>query len=88
MLPKEPGIVRVSTPPRVISLSHHHFPSASETSQNDEAIEQSRSLEVFEDRRELHNASNGIDGDGRGVITSKSRNYRNNNTSDLVFGRR
>lgn len=30
ILPKDPGVVRVATPPRVISLSSHHFPSASE----------------------------------------------------------
>ncbi|XP_053680016.1 transport and Golgi organization protein 11 [Anopheles nili] len=28
ILPKDPGFVRVSTPPRVITLSEHHFPSA------------------------------------------------------------
>lgn len=30
ILPKDPGFVRVSTPPRVITLSEHHFPSASD----------------------------------------------------------
>ncbi|KAG5680690.1 hypothetical protein PVAND_010182 [Polypedilum vanderplanki] len=30
ILPKEPGFIRVSTPPRVITLNHHHFPSASD----------------------------------------------------------
>lgn len=28
ILPKEAGFVRVSTPPRVITLENHHFPSA------------------------------------------------------------
>ncbi|XP_058058140.1 transport and Golgi organization protein 11 isoform X1 [Anopheles bellator] len=30
ILPKDPGFVRVSTPPRVITLNEHHFPSASD----------------------------------------------------------
>lgn len=36
ILPKDPGFVRVSTPPRVISLAEHHFPSATERSQEDD----------------------------------------------------
>lgn len=36
ILPKDPGFVRVSTPPRVITLSEHHFPSASDEPQEDE----------------------------------------------------
>lgn len=40
ILPKDPGFVRVSTPPRVISLSEHHFPSAS-----DEPEEQHRDFD-------------------------------------------
>ncbi|XP_062564254.1 transport and Golgi organization protein 11 isoform X1 [Armigeres subalbatus] len=35
ILPKDPGFVRVSTPPRVISLAEHHFPSAAERSHED-----------------------------------------------------
>lgn len=30
ILPKDPGFVRVSTPPRVITLNDHHFPYASD----------------------------------------------------------
>lgn len=30
ILPKDAGFVRVSTPPRVITLNDHYFPSASE----------------------------------------------------------
>lgn len=30
ILPPDPSHVRVSTPPRVITLSEHHFPSASD----------------------------------------------------------
>jgi mitochondrial fission factor len=33
---KDPGFVRVSTPPRVITLSDHHFPSASDERSADE----------------------------------------------------
>lgn len=28
MLPTDPGMIRVSTPPRVITLDQHYFPSA------------------------------------------------------------
>ncbi|CAD7088178.1 unnamed protein product [Hermetia illucens] len=30
ILPKDPGLVRVATPPRIITLSEHHFPTASD----------------------------------------------------------
>jgi len=33
ILPSDPSNVRVSTPPRVITLSEHHFPSASDEPQ-------------------------------------------------------
>lgn len=33
ILPPDPSHVRVSTPPRVITLSEHHFPSASDEPQ-------------------------------------------------------
>ncbi|CRK99246.1 CLUMA_CG012640, isoform A [Clunio marinus] len=36
ILPKDPGMIRVSTPPRVITLSEHHFPSASDELEDDE----------------------------------------------------
>lgn len=36
ILPKDPGFVRVSTPPRVITLSEHHFPSASEEPEDED----------------------------------------------------
>lgn len=35
ILPKDPGFVRVSTPPRVITLNDHHFPYASDEPEND-----------------------------------------------------
>jgi mitochondrial fission factor len=40
ILPKDTGFVRVSTPPRVISLNDHHFPSASDEPEHDEDREQ------------------------------------------------
>ncbi|XP_058450771.1 transport and Golgi organization protein 11 isoform X2 [Malaya genurostris] len=54
ILPKDPGLVRVSTPPRVITLSQHHFPSASdepeeETDPNELDDYEPRSLESTED---------------------------------------
>lgn len=33
ILPPDPSHIRVSTPPRVITLSEHHFPSASDEPQ-------------------------------------------------------
>lgn len=33
---RDPDFVRVSTPPRVITLSEHHFPSASDEPEDDE----------------------------------------------------
>lgn len=34
-MPKNPGFIRVSTPPRVITLENHHFPSANDEPEND-----------------------------------------------------
>jgi hypothetical protein len=43
IMPKERGFVRVSTPPRVITLNDHHFPSAS-----DEPEAEEEDLKYFE----------------------------------------
>lgn len=55
ILPSDVGHVRVSTPPRVITLSEHHFPSASEEPQyqNDEGQDEyeSNSVNSSDDRR-------------------------------------
>lgn len=40
---REPEYIRVSTPPRVITLSEHHFPSASDEPERDEDDEEARS---------------------------------------------
>ncbi|XP_058823021.1 transport and Golgi organization protein 11 isoform X2 [Topomyia yanbarensis] len=54
ILPKDPSFVRVSTPPRVISLAQHHFPSASdepeeENEPNEHDDYEPRSLDSTED---------------------------------------
>lgn len=36
MRSRDPDFVRVSTPPRVITLSEHHFPSASDEPEDDD----------------------------------------------------
>jgi mitochondrial fission factor len=36
ILPKDPGFVRVSTPPRVITLENHHFPSANDEPEHED----------------------------------------------------
>ncbi|KAG4077714.1 hypothetical protein HA402_004173 [Bradysia odoriphaga] len=46
ILPPDPSHVRVSTPPRVITLSEHHFPSASDEPQFSPADEMKRDHEV------------------------------------------
>lgn len=49
ILPKDPGFVRVSTPPRVITLSEHHFPSASEEPQDEEGDQTLRRMDRDDD---------------------------------------
>lgn len=45
ILPPDPSHVRVSTPPRVITLSEHHFPSASDEPQSSPLDEMKRDHE-------------------------------------------
>ena len=45
ILPKDPGFIRVSTPPRVITLEQHHFPSASDEPEHDEEDDEARYFE-------------------------------------------
>ena len=40
ILPKDAGFVRVSTPPRVITLNDHYFPTASEEAEREDENEQ------------------------------------------------
>jgi mitochondrial fission factor len=51
MKSKDPDFVRVSTPPRVITLSEHHFPSASDDRDDDEDARffEPKALEFNED---------------------------------------
>lgn len=42
ILPKDAGFVRVSTPPRVITLNDHYFPSASEQQREREDEDEQR----------------------------------------------
>lgn len=39
VLPKDPGFIRVSTPPRVLTLNDHRFPSASDEPERDDENE-------------------------------------------------
>lgn len=53
ILPKDAGFVRVSTPPRVITLSDHYFPSASEQADHEHEEERSypRTLNFADDTK-------------------------------------
>jgi mitochondrial fission factor len=57
ILPKEAGFVRVSTPPRVITLENHHFPSANDDPQRggdyyeDSRYFEPKTLEFNEDKK-------------------------------------
>lgn len=101
ILPKDPGFVRVSTPPRVISLSEHHFPSATDLpeEENKELNEQNyddygpRSLDSIEDVNSGMNMGNRqrLGQAGRGGMTGgdlqKRATFPKLN-SELVVGRR
>lgn len=39
ILPKDPGFIRVSTPPRVITLHDHHFPFYASDQEHDNELE-------------------------------------------------
>lgn len=66
ILPKDPGFVRVSTPPRIISLSEHHFPSATDLPDDDNKDShelhyddyEPRSLDSIEDANSSMNVGN------------------------------
>lgn len=101
ILPKDPGFVRVSTPPRIISLSEHHFPSATDLpeEENKESHEQNyddyepRSLDSIEDANSSMNVGNrqrhaqaGRAGITGGELQKRALFTKNN--SELVVGRR
>lgn len=61
ILPKDPSHIRVSTPPRVITLSEHHFPSASDEPEYDEqenSYFEPKSLDYEENKKHVHNKNN------------------------------
>lgn len=66
--PKDADSVRVSTPPRIITLSEHHYPSAADEPEhgNDELLD-SHSLQSSEDLRSA-GAGGGARGSGNGVL--------------------
>lgn len=76
ILPKDPGFIRVSTPPRVITLSQHHFPSAS-----DELDEDEEEARYFEPKtlEFSHDTKKGNNGNSRKI---------NQNAQDLVLNLR
>lgn len=57
MLPKDPGFIRVATPPRNITLAEHRFPSAADDSQfdmeNDVDEYEQRSVDSLESARRV-----------------------------------
>lgn len=78
ILPKDPGFVRVSTPPRVITLSEHHFPSASEEPQDDEdqALRRTDGDDDDYEPRSLDSmlgAADVVGGDGGGSVRQRGR---------------
>lgn len=71
----DPQFVRVSTPPRVITLSEHHFPSASDEPEEDD--EEARYFEPktlnFSDETKKNNRNN---------------RKMNNNSQEMVINHR
>jgi len=72
ILPTNPGMVRVSTPPRVISLSEHHFPSASD---NDY---------IRENGQGDYDSTNNENNDERRMVTVKTKKYGINPSELLI----
>lgn len=102
ILPKDPGFVRVSTPPRVITLSEHHFPSASDELEEDEKDRNEQNYDDYEPRSldSMEDANNSFNvgdrkrvGPGRGARVvgpggelQKKTTFSKHN-SELVVGR-
>lgn len=92
ILPKDPGFVRVSTPPRVISLAEHHFPTASDEPEEREASDEyeARSLDSVEDmnnssRQRLSRAGGRMVASGAGDLQKRAPFSKHN--SELVVSR-
>lgn len=76
ILPKDPGFVRVSTPPRVITLNDHHFPSASDLDQNDRDEEEN--MRNYYEPKILHFSEETKRG-------NKSNKKSDHNTQELIL---
>lgn len=100
ILPKDPGFVRVSTPPRVITLTEHHFPSASDEPEKGDDREhrdqhqddyEPRSLDSIEDANSSMNVGNrqrfGQMTRGSGAEFPRKSAFAKHNSSELVVGR-
>jgi mitochondrial fission factor len=77
ILPKSnPGLVRVQTPPRVITLDQHYFPSASDDLNDEENDEEAR---FYEQRRTL---------DFSDENKKNNRNKMSHNSHEIVINPR
>jgi hypothetical protein len=76
ILPKDPGFIRVSTPPRVITLNDHHFPSASDENERDDEDEmryyEPKNLQFAEDTKKGNSNRNAKN------VQSKSQEFNVN----------
>lgn len=95
ILPKDPGFVRVSTPPRIISLSEHHFPSATDLPDEENKYSNEQNYDDYEPRSldSIEDANNGINVEnsqrrgqsGRGELQKRATFSKNN--SELIVSR-
>lgn len=74
ILPKERGFVRVSTPPRVITLENHHFPSANDEPEREDDYDDAR---YFEPKTLAFNEDK-----------KNQRNRKVNHSSEIVINHR
>lgn len=72
IMPKDPGFVRVSTPPRVITLSEHHFPSASDEpgATGEKELDEERNYDDYEPR-----SLNSIDDPNNSAIVGNRQRF-------------
>lgn len=86
ILPKDPGVIRVATPPRIINLNDHHFPTASEESslRGDEDYIHSNGDTIGFNIHGSELNSFDSDSENRGTtdnsVSKKSLNYDNDKT--------
>lgn len=77
ILPKDPGFVRVATPPRVITLENNFFPNASDENRHEEE----------EDYSGSHNGPRSLDFIGEKKSSQKHRKGIPQINHDLSFQR-